>query len=124
MKQQKRLKILSNSEIRDLYEKPQFTNEDRVEHFSLSPTEKLIIDDLRLLKSKVSFILKLGHFKAKNLFFTVNIDEVREDVDYITKTFFEGKNLLEPVSKFIDLPASINKLIPVYIYGRNLWQDL
>jgi hypothetical protein len=32
MNRQKRLKILSNSEIKDLYGKPQFSDEDRIEY--------------------------------------------------------------------------------------------
>ncbi len=94
MKRRKRLRILSNSEINDLYGRPQFSDEDRIEYFSLSTAEKLIIEDLRLLKSKVSFILKLGYFKAKHLFFAINfLDFIHPNplpnlTSYTPKPFF------------------------------------
>ncbi|MFC1659620.1 Tn3 family transposase [Pseudomonadota bacterium] len=95
MKRQKRLKILTNIEIANLYNKPQFTDGERSDYFSLTPAEKLIVKDLRLLRSKVSFILKLGYFKAKHLFFDIDIVEIKEDVNYIVKTYFDNKSPID-----------------------------
>src|SRR5271166_2674310 len=57
-----RLKILSDDEIDALYGRPRFTQEERVEYFTLSAQEKVALAQLHSLKSKVFFILQLGYF--------------------------------------------------------------
>ena len=50
---QKRLRILGENEIKDLYERPRFTHEDRIQYFSLSPSEKAMLDQLHSIKSRI-----------------------------------------------------------------------
>ena len=76
---QKRLRILGDDEIEALYERPHFTPEERWQYFALSQTEKEVLQTLRSVKSQIYFILQLGYFKAKHLFFTFALDEVEED---------------------------------------------
>lgn len=84
---QNRLKILSEDEIKIIYDRPIFTYEDRCQYFSLSQPEKELLDTLRSVKSKAYFILQLGYFKAKHLFFTFDLHEVKEDLQYVLKYF-------------------------------------
>lgn len=99
---QKRLRILDEDEIEIIYNIPNFTYEDRYEYFSLTQPEKELLDTLRSVKSKAYFILQLGYFKAKRLFFTFDLHEVEEDLRHILKEHFNG-------SKITDL-SSIGKV--------------
>ncbi|WP_141550121.1 DUF4158 domain-containing protein, partial [Bacillus pseudomycoides] len=69
MNTKNRLKILSDDEIHRLYSRPIFTYQERVQYFTLSHVEKEVLHTLRSIKSKVYFILQLGYFKSKQLFF-------------------------------------------------------
>jgi hypothetical protein len=57
--QPKRLKILSDDEIEAIYGIPHFTQEERIEYFSLSPSEKATLEQLGSIKSRIYFILQL-----------------------------------------------------------------
>ena len=52
----KRLKILDEGEIAVLFARPEFTNEERQEYFSLSPVENAALKDLAI-KSRIYCIL-------------------------------------------------------------------
>ena len=65
---QKRLRILGEDEIEDLYERPRFTREERIQYFSISPTEKAALEQLHSIKSQIYFILQSGYFKARHMF--------------------------------------------------------
>jgi len=93
--QPKRLKILSNDEIEAIYGIPCFTHEERIEYFSLSPSEKAILEQLRSIKSRMYFILQLGYFKARHLFMTFSIREVLEDAKYIQERYFPDFQFIE-----------------------------
>ena len=51
-----RLRILSDSEIDALYGRPRFTQEERVEYFSLAPAEKSALEQLRFIKDRKSVV--------------------------------------------------------------------
>ena len=68
-----RLKILSGDEIDTLYGRPRFTHQERVEHFALSPTEETALEQLHSIKSTIFFILQLGYFKARHMFFVFDL---------------------------------------------------
>ena len=84
----KRLRILSQGEIEDLYGRPRFTHEERIEYFALSPTEKALTEQLHSTKSKVYCTLQLGYFKARHRFFVFRLTDAEEDVKYITEQYF------------------------------------
>jgi TnpA family transposase len=84
----KRLKILGDDEIDALYGLPRFTYEERGQYFSLSLAEKTALDELHSTKSKTFFLLQLGYFKARQMFFVFSSSEVEEDVKYIQEQYF------------------------------------
>ncbi len=72
-----RLKILGGDEIDALYAHPRFTHEERVEHFALSPAEVAALEQLHSIKSKIFFILQLGYFKARHMFFVLTCGKLK-----------------------------------------------
>lgn len=87
-KAQRRLRILGDDEIETIYGRPRFAPEERQEYFSLSPTELTAMEQLHSIKSRVYFILQLGYFKARQMFFIFHLQEVFEDVKYIRERYF------------------------------------
>jgi hypothetical protein len=53
---QKRLRILGDDEIQALYGRPRFTDDERLEYFALSPTEKAMLEQIHSIKSRIYFI--------------------------------------------------------------------
>jgi hypothetical protein len=65
----RRLKILGEDEIEALYGRPAFTPDERVQYFTVSQPESEVLQEFRSVKSQTYFLLQLGYFKAKHLFF-------------------------------------------------------
>ena len=89
----RRLKILDRQEIRNIFELPDFTIEERSEYFSLTGQEEDFLDSLRSLTSKIYFILQTGYFKARHLFFNFEFSDVPEDVEYILQNHFPNREI-------------------------------
>jgi TnpA family transposase len=84
----KRLIVLEADEVEALYGRPRFTHEERVQYFALSPKERAVLDQLHSKKSRLYFILQLGYFKARRMFFIFHLKEVTEDVRYVRDRYF------------------------------------
>src|SRR5215475_14406809 len=90
---ERRLRILGEDEIDALYGLPRFSDEERREYFSLSPTEKKALDQLHSMKSRIYFMLPLGYFKSCHLFFVFDLPEVEVDARYIQEQYFPSFQL-------------------------------
>lgn len=83
-----RLKILEDQEIEELYGRPQFSHDERIFYFGLSAEERTLADAHYNLANRVLFILQLGYFKARALFFTFAFDDVWEDARYVLRQYY------------------------------------
>jgi TnpA family transposase len=77
------LQILDADEIEALYGRPNFTSEERLQYFTLTPAEHDARALLRSVPSQLYFMLQLAYFKAKQLFFTFTFAEVADDLAYL-----------------------------------------
>jgi TnpA family transposase len=84
----KRLHILDDEEIEALYGRPCLSGDDRSSVFTLTQPEKDLLASFTHLPIQLYFLLQLGYFKAKQLFFTFTFDEVIEDVTYLLERYF------------------------------------
>jgi len=91
----KRLRILGEEEIDALYGLPHFTDEERLEYFSLAPPEKAALEPFHSIKSQICFILQLGYFKSHHLFFVFTLSDVAEDVRYLQEQYFPHVSLTD-----------------------------
>ena len=83
-----RLKILEDQEIEELYGRPQFNHDERLHFFSLSSEERALADAHYNLANRALFILQLGYFKARTLFFSFEFEEVQEDVRHVLQRHY------------------------------------
>lgn len=88
----KRIKILSEAEINDLYSLPKFTLEEKIVFFALNKKERQFVEKIPDISSKVHAILQLGYFKAKGRLFSFNYEDVQQDLDYILIQHFTIQN--------------------------------
>ncbi len=84
----KRLQILGDDEIEDIYGLPHFTPEEQAEYFALSTQDTAAIKTLHGLKSQLYAILQLGYFRARHRFFIFPFSAVNADVQYIQSQYF------------------------------------
>jgi TnpA family transposase len=84
----KRLTILSKLEIDDLYEFPQFNNDERQLFFDLDDLEIKQAESRNSMESRLHFILQLGYFKCKSMFFEFSFVQARDDVRYVIERYF------------------------------------
>ncbi|HHI5329636.1 TPA: Tn3 family transposase [Legionella pneumophila] len=91
MANSQRIYILNNQELSAIYDLPKFNDVERRHFFALSDFElekiKLRPFNGRETSSKLYFILQLGYFKAKHLFFRFQYSEIKEDVSFICNTY-------------------------------------
>lgn len=88
----KRIKILSEAEINDLYSLPKFTLEEKIVFFTLNKKERQFVEKIPDISSKVYAILQLGYFKAKGRLFSFNYEDVQQDLDYVLTQYFTIQN--------------------------------
>ncbi len=84
----KRMAVLRDEEIKQIYGLPRFTEEQRNTYFALNPAEKQEVAKLRSVKTRVYFIVQLGYFKAKKKLFVFEPADVKADASHILQRFY------------------------------------
>lgn len=84
----KRLQILESEEIKELYQRPCFSPEEREQFFSISADERVAMKQFHSIKSRLYFLLQLGYFKARYQFFAFDLQAVRQDALYVQQRYF------------------------------------
>lgn len=86
------------------YALPKFDSYERNLYFELTEEERQLAKQFATNRTKIYFILQLGYFKAKHLFFKFTFDQVVSDVRYIHEKYcngempFQGKITRERIS--------------------------
>jgi hypothetical protein len=93
-KNKKRIDLLSQAEIDDLYEQPALNDEERLLYFTLNEMELSAAQKYLHVRTRLYFILQLGYFKAKQQFFSFNIGNVIDDAVYVNKVYCNEKSTL------------------------------
>lgn len=87
----KKLVILSDDEINELYGIPKLEQDERPVAFSLSEQERQFLESLSSPAVKINFILQLGYFKVSHNFYKISFQSVRDDVWFIINQHFQGE---------------------------------
>ena len=107
----KRIKILNESEINELYALPNFNRIDREDYFSLDNETQKLVNELRRLETRIYFILLLGYFRSRPIIFSFSFSQVSSDLDYVKGRYFTDQDIsmddLSPTTK----TKLINKLL-------------
>lgn len=87
----KRLSILLESEITELYSPPIMSSQQKEVFFSLNDLERDKFEGLRDRYSKIYFILFMGYFKVKPIVLNVGFSQIKNDFHYIANQFFPSQ---------------------------------
>jgi hypothetical protein len=91
----KRIHLLSSTEVEELYTRPEFNAYEQRLYFTLTQSERVALARFSNIKTRIYFILQLGYFKAKQQFFNFSLDDVRNDVLFIVNTYYSDATLLQ-----------------------------
>ncbi len=86
----KRLSILLESEINELYSPPSLTPEQRRHYFSLNYIELDSFNRLNDRYSQLYFVLLLGYFKIKPDILNFTFSQVKDDINFVASEYFSG----------------------------------
>ena len=84
----KRLSILTDVEVANLFSRPQFTEEERINRFELLSEEQSILSMNLSVETKIDAIIRFGYFKQTSQFFSFTLQEVTEDVLHVVERLF------------------------------------
>lgn len=105
----KRIQLLPQVEVEELYSRPVFTEFERWQYFSLTPQELVSFSTFRNVKTRLIFALQVGYFRAKQQFFDFNIEDVHDDVEFILNKYFSGTRVYPSLPKGTMHYESMNK---------------
>jgi len=99
----KRLSILLDSEINELYSPPSLTPEQSRHYFSLNDIELESFNRLKDRYSQLYFVLLLGYFKIKPVILNFTFSQVKNDFKFVALEYFPGEKFkqrnLDPSQK-------------------------
>lgn len=87
---EKRIKILTESEVREFYNPPLLTANDQRFFFALNEREHLACKKVRQHRTRCMLALLLGYFKAKPVVITPRYHQLKTDLKYISQDVFPG----------------------------------
>jgi len=78
-----RLQILKPEEYELLWGLPRLTATEQDIYFSLTPREQAVFDRVRTARTRIHFMLMLGHFKTRQRFFVIDADVMGDDIAFL-----------------------------------------
>ena len=116
----KRIRLLSDDEINELYSLPDFNMQERELYFTLTCNELKLVDSSSDNTTWFYFVLQFGYFKAKQNFFTFSLDDVKKDVEYVLKTY-NIEILLDEKTKISRTTLAKQRNQIAQHFGYTLW---
>ncbi len=93
MTTEKRLKLLTESEVQEFYSPPLLMANDQRFFFALNERERFICKKLRQRRTRCMLTLLLGYFKAKPVVLMPRYHQLKTDLKYISQDVFPGPGL-------------------------------
>lgn len=84
----KRIKILTNSEVNELYQSPIFNSSEREEYFSLDKELRKMINSILKTENRIYLILIIGYFRYKPVIPDISSVKIQKDIKYINQTYY------------------------------------
>ena len=115
MTNKKRISLLSDSEIDDIYAFPEFNDHERELYCSFNSKHWSAINANDIVTSQIHTMLKIVYFRAKQFLYTFDYDLMLEDMKYLAEKYFD-KNQLLPKSIDRRTERNLNELI-IKVFG-------
>ena len=111
MPTEKRLKILTETEITDLFGPPVLNSNDQRFFFTLNEIELTQSRLVRKRDQRCMFVVLLGYFKVKPIILNPGFHRIKHDLKYVCSEVFPGPGLR---------PFNLTRKAQVRIYNRVL----
>ncbi|ECG1390739.1 TPA_asm: Tn3 family transposase [Salmonella enterica subsp. houtenae serovar 45:g,z51:-] len=97
----KRIRILTNNEINELYQIPSFSAVEREEYFSLDKELRTIINGISKIENRIYMILIIGYFRYKPVIHDISDLKTKKNIKYIVQEYYPkiNHNLQITISK-------------------------
>ncbi len=109
MTTEKRLKILTEAEIVDLFGPPALNQNDQRFFFTLNDIELAQCQKIRRRDQRCMFVVLLGYFKVKPISLSPGYHQIKHDIKYVCSEVFPGSGLS---------PFNLTQKTRVRIYHR------
>jgi len=120
--QNKQLAVLSEAEKAAFYECPDFNEEQRLEHFTLTDEELLIVLKRKDLSARIHCIFQIAYFKAVKLFFKVTWDKVDPgDLQFILQHYFPEQSFQPKEITSYEYYTQCNAITD--FFGYHMWSQ-
>ncbi|CNI60456.1 Tn3 family transposase [Yersinia pekkanenii] len=88
----KRIRILTNNEINELYQIPAFNSAEREEYFSLDKDLRRRINSISKIESRIYIILLIGYFRYKPVVPELTEQNYKKDIKHIIQHYYPKIN--------------------------------
>lgn len=88
-----RIQVLNESEIKELYDPPHFSLEERRYYFNLNDQESKVLKSIRKRSHRCYFVALLGYFKSKPVVLNPSFKQIRQDLLFIADVLYPGEHL-------------------------------
>lgn len=88
----KRIKILTNNEINELYQIPSFNSGEREEYFSLDKDLRRRVNAISKIESRIYMILLIGYFRYKPVAPDISEQNAKKDIKHIVQQYYPKVN--------------------------------
>ncbi len=88
MSNKKRISLLTDSEIDEIYNFPEFNDHERKLYFTFDSHQWSLINASDLPTLMIHIMLKIGYFKARQQFYAFNHDLMASDICYLIEQYF------------------------------------
>ena len=118
MPKSRRLKILNEPEVSDLYGTPTLSIEQKRFYFNLNDHELSAISSIRERKYPCVAIALLGYFKVKPILLKPNHSDLREDLVFIAQEYFPIIKLPRFKLNRVQRNRIYSKILPLLNYNE------
>lgn len=119
----KRIHLLSDTEVQDLYALPKFSANEQELYFTLNKSEQTALDRYTKIKTRVYFILQLGYFKAKQQFFNFDFENAQHDTRFILRSYYRSRTDLTLVGRLSRNYTSAQKQAILALFNYRDWSS-
>ena len=109
MATEKRIKILTEAEIAELFGPPILSSNDQRFFFTLNDAELAECNRIRERDHRCMFVVLLGYFKVKPIMLSPGYHQIKQDLKYVCSEVFPGPGLR---------PFNLTQKARVRIYQR------
>lgn len=118
---EKRIKILTDAEIDELYSAPAFNQQDQRFFFSLNDNEFRAMQKVRDRQNKSMFVVLLGYFKSRPIPIIPKYSQIKADLKFIVREVLPGLGLKPFNLKQRDKNRIYSRIFE--LLGYTAWSD-